>query len=95
MNNTNLISYKEYIIDTEQQTYKAIWNCQVEWTAECIYYDAETGRVELGDDELEFVCEHQHKVTKHEYQDHVKLASQITALTHDQLKEHFNYRQVV
>lgn len=94
MKNTNLISYKEYIIDTEQQTYKAVWNCQVEWTDECIYYDAEIGRIEWGDDEVEFVCEHQLKVTKQEYLDHVQEASQLTKLNDEAFRQRFSYRQV-
>lgn len=95
MQNTNLITYKEYIIDTQQNTYKAVWNCQVEWTDECIYYDAETGRVEAGDDDVEFICEQQHRVTKQEYNDHVREASMLPSVSEDELKQRFNYRQVV
>ena len=95
METTNLISYGEYIIDTEHLTYKAVWNCQVEWTDECIYYDAETGRVELEEGEVEFISEHQHKVTKHEYHAHVNEARSLPTLAYDELKERFQYRQVI
>lgn len=95
MKDTNLVNYKEYIIDTRHQTYKAVWNCQVEWTDECIFYDAETGRVEAGDDEVEFVCEHQHRVTKAEYNEHLRDAAALPKVSEDELKQRFNYRQVV
>ncbi len=95
MQTTNLISYRDYIIDLTNHTYKAVWNCQVEWTDECIFYDAETGRVEAGEDEVEFVCEHFHRVTKEEYRAHVKEASALPSISDDELKQRYNYRQVV
>jgi hypothetical protein len=95
MNTTNLITFGDYIIDAANQTYKAVWNCQVEWTDECIYYDAETGRFEAGEDDVEFICEHRHKVTKHEYEEHRRQAAELRAVTEDELKQRFNYRQVV
>lgn len=95
MKNTNLISFREYVIDTGLLTYKAIWNCQVAWTDECIFYDAETGRVSFDDGEIEFIVEHQHKVTKGEYLSHVSEAKTLDQVDEEGLKELFGYRQVV
>lgn len=95
MKNTNLISFREYVIDMDLLTYKAIWNCQVEWTDECIYYDAETGRVSFEEGEVEFICEHQHKVTKGEYLTHMAEAKALDQVEEEELKQLYNYRQVV
>ena len=95
MKNTNLIAFNEYVIDTELLTYKAVWNCQVEWSDECIFYDAETGRVNLDEGEIEFICEHQHKVTKSEYLAHEAEVKELVQVDEEGLKERFSYRQVI
>jgi hypothetical protein len=95
MKNDNLISYKQYIIDTEGRTYKAVWDCQVAGENDCLFYEAETGRVQAGEDEVEFVCEHHHKVTKHEFLAHKSQAAGLTEVNEDELKQSFNYRQVI
>lgn len=63
----NSIRYKDYIIDRETMEYKAVWDCQVEFTDDCIYYDAEVGIVQRYEDELVFSCRHKLKVTKEDY----------------------------
>jgi len=94
MKNSNLVSFKEYIIDVDSLTYKAVWNCQVEWTDECIFYDAETGRVVIEDDEVEFVAEHRLQVTKHEYLEHAAEAETLPGVSEAQLRQQVGYGQV-
>jgi hypothetical protein len=85
MENSSLVSYNEYIIDTESNTYRAIWNCQVEWTEECIYYDGETGMLTVEEGELEFKCHHPVKVTKHEYLQHAAEAKTLRQVSINEL----------
>lgn len=87
MNNSTQVAYKEYIIDTETLCYKAVWNCQVEWTDECIFYDAETGTLVLENDEPEFISAHPIKVTKAEYLHHAQEASSLRQVTSGEIKE--------
>lgn len=86
MRNNQFVAHAEYIIDTENLSYKAVWNCQVEWTDECIFYDAETGTVLLEDDEPVFSCEHPVKVTKGEYAQHALEAKLLKQVSLQQLK---------
>jgi hypothetical protein len=88
MKNSSIhVTFKEYIIDTVELTYKAVWNCQVEWTVECIFYDAETGKIAFENDDLEFICEHRHKVTKHEFQQHEEELRSLQEVTMEELKD--------
>ena len=64
------VRFGDYIIDPETLQYRAVWNCQVDFTDDCIYYDAEVGRLELDEEELVFSCIHKLQVTKTEYKRH-------------------------
>lgn len=85
MKNPVEVAYGQYIIDVENRTYKAVWNCQVEWTEECIFYDAETGRIESDDEEPRLASEHSLKVTKSEYREHQERLRQLPAVTMTEL----------
>ena len=85
MENSSVVSYKEYIIDTDSHIYRAIWNCQVEWTNECIYYDGETGVLTVEDGDVEFKCQHAIKVTKHEYLQHAAEAKSLRQVSINEL----------
>lgn len=86
MKQSNLVTFREYIIDTKEMRYKAVWNCQVAWTDECIYYDAETGRLVIKGSRPEFVCEHALRVTKSEYRHHVEEAKKLPQVSEKELK---------
>jgi hypothetical protein len=87
MKNSNLLSYEEYVINAETLTYRAVWNCQVEWTDECIFYDAETGVLAVVNDEFEFIRDHHHRVTKSEYLEHIEEAGSLKKTSLEELKE--------
>lgn len=78
------IRYKDYIINGNTMEYKAVWDCQVEFTDDCIYYDAEVGIVQRYEDELVFSCRHKLKVTKEDYK---KYAAELDTVKEVQLEE--------
>jgi hypothetical protein len=79
------ISFGEYVINTTSFSYHAVWDCQVEWTEECIYYDAETGKLYFEDGELLFSCLHKLKVSKHDYLEHMAKARALPSVTNEDL----------
>jgi hypothetical protein len=87
MKKSNLLCCEEYVIDADTLAYRAVWNCQVEWTAECIFYDAETGVVAIINDEFEFIRDHHHKVTKAEYLEHVEESKTLKRISLEELKD--------